>query len=120
MKSFYLSIIGLFIFVLSFGQTPVNGKAIIKAPTLQCEMCKDKIESQLIHEYGVQSVQVDYRRKTIKVTWLTDRTDLETIKDAISLMGYDADDIPADKVGYAKLPKCCKKPEPKKVEPKKG
>lgn len=120
MKMLSLICISLFTCMASFGQTKAVQKAVIKAPTLQCDMCKENIETRLGKEYGVSTVRVDYRRKTITVSWLTDRTNLETIKDVISVMGYDADDVPADPIGYAKLPKCCKKPEAKKTEVKKS
>ena len=38
------------------------------------------------------------------VTYLTDRIDLEQIKTAISNLGYDADDVPANEEAYRKLP----------------
>mgnify|MGYP003710462607 CR=1 FL=1 len=39
------------------------------------------------------------------------KTNLEKIKRAISLIGYDADEIIADKKAHDKLPKCCQNPD---------
>ncbi len=88
---------------------PVTTK--ISTPTVQCEECKKKIEQYLSKEDGVTKVNVDYRHKTTSVTWLQDRTNLENVKTAIANAGYDADDVKADGEAYAKLPKCCKRPE---------
>ena len=85
--------------------------ATIKTPTVQCEECKDRIEKYLMREDGVQKVVVDYRKKTTKVTYLTDRTNFESVKTAIANAGYDADDVTANPDSYQKLPKCCKKTE---------
>ena len=82
----------------------------IKTPTVQCEMCKKRIEEYMIRETGVQKVVVDYKRKTTKVTFVADRTNIENIKTAIANVGYDAEDVTANEDSYKDLPKCCKKP----------
>lgn len=83
----------------------------IKTPTVQCEMCKDRIEGYLKREQGVSKAVVDVKKKVTKVTFITDRTNIENIKAAIANAGYDADDVTAEEEAYKKLPKCCKKPE---------
>lgn len=83
----------------------------IKTPTVQCEECQHRIESYLAKEEGLDKYVVNYRNKTVKVWYFTDRTDLETIKTAIANAGYDADDVAANPDSYQKLPKCCKKTE---------
>lgn len=111
MKQLQLCLIALLGLVFtSFAQQKATDKAVIKTPTVQCAMCKEKIENYLAHEYGITSVKVDFKKKTTTVTWLTDRTNIENIKTAIANAGYDADDVTADETAYKKLPKCCKKP----------
>lgn len=83
----------------------------INTPTVQCDMCKKRIEEYMVRETGVQKVTVDYKKKTTKVTFVTDRTNIENIKTAIANVGYDADDVTANEESYKELPKCCKKPE---------
>jgi len=83
----------------------------IKTPTVQCESCKKRIESYMMREDGVSKVVVDYKRKTTKVTFVSDRTNIENIKTAIANVGYDADDVTANEESYKKLPTCCKKTE---------
>jgi mercuric ion binding protein len=98
----------------SFAQVVRKGVqeiATIKTPTVQCEECKQRIESYLSREDGVQKVVVDYKRKTTKVTYLIDRNNYENVKAAIANAGYDADDVSANPDAYKKLPTCCKKPE---------
>ncbi|MFT3824094.1 MAG: cation transporter [Chitinophagaceae bacterium] len=82
----------------------------IKTPTVQCEDCKKRIEEYLKREDGVQKVNVDYKKKEAKVTYVAERTNPENIKAAIANAGYDADDVTADPEAYKKLPKCCQKP----------
>jgi mercuric ion binding protein len=56
-------------------------------------------------------VNVDYKKKTTTVTYLTARTNVENIKALIANVGYDADDVTAEPDAYKRLPTCCKKPE---------
>jgi copper chaperone CopZ len=88
----------------------------IQTPSVQCDMCKKRIENFMAREEGVTKTVVDYKRKTTKVTYWTDRTNIENIKTAIANVGYDADDVTANEESYKELPDCCKKPveEPKK------
>lgn len=114
MKTVKLTIVFLLAFVgVTFAQKKAVEKVVIKTPTVQCEMCKDKIEKYMSRETGVQSVKVDYKKKTTTITYVTDRTNVEQLKTAIANAGYDADDVTADETAYSKLPKCCKKPAAK-------
>src|SRR5689334_8375670 len=83
----------------------------IKTPTVQCESCKQRIETYLAKEDGVYKTTVDYKRKVTKVSFWTDKTNVENVKTAIANAGYDADDVAANQDSYNKLPKCCKRPE---------
>lgn len=82
----------------------------INTPSVQCDMCKNKIEGYLKYEEGVTKVIVNPKQKKTIVTYLTDRTNLDNIKTAIANAGYDAEEIKAAKDAYDKLPACCKKP----------
>jgi mercuric ion binding protein len=94
--------------------------ATIKTPTVQCEECKQRIESYLSREEGVQKVVVDWKHKTTKVTYVVERTNYENVKTAIANAGYDADDVTANPDSYKRLPTCCKKPEDGGGHPKKN
>jgi periplasmic mercuric ion binding protein len=118
MKSIALTFLSLFAFVaVGFTQSQ---KVEIKTPTIQCDMCKNKIEGYLKREPGISSIKVDLKKKTTTVVFLKDRNNVEQIKTAIANAGYDADDVTADEEAYKRLPKCCKKPveEPKPAEKK--
>lgn len=114
MKKFKLVLI-LVISTVSISFAQVKKKALetltLKTPTVQCQMCKDRIERYMMREEGVTKSVVDFKRKTTKVTYWTDRTNIENIKTAIANVGYDAEDVTANEESYNKLPKCCKKPE---------
>ncbi len=93
----------------SFGQDASKIKKIDIKVSLQCEMCKERILNDLSFEKGVRSIEVNIEEKLVVVTYNSEKTTPEKIRKAISKIGYDADDVPADPVAYSKLPKCCQK-----------
>ena len=105
----FFAIVGLVGWVS--GQTKPALTAKINTPTVQCDMCKERIETYLKRYDGVTSVNVNVKKKETTVKYLTDRTNIEQIKTAIANAGYDEDDVPANPEAYKALPKCCKKPE---------
>jgi len=96
---------------LASAQTKTLLTAKIITPTVQCDMCKERIETYLKRYDGVTYVNVNVKKKETTVKYLTDRTNIENIKTAIANAGYDADDVPANPDAYKELPKCCKKIE---------
>lgn len=95
----------------SAAQTKPVQTAKISTPTVQCDMCKKRIEDYLKRYDGVTYINVNYKKKETTVRFLTDRINIEEVKTAIANAGYDADDVPANEDSYKRLPTCCKKPE---------
>lgn len=73
-----------------------------------CETCGDLLEKKLLKQPGVQMITLDEKAMTITVIYNSKKTDLPTIKTAISQLGYDADEVKADVLAYEKLDGCCK------------
>lgn len=125
MKKIFIAAIGtLAINTNAFSQTKPVLTTTIKTPNALCQLCKDRIETYLKRYDGVMAVNVNYRRGETKVTYVTDRINIEEIKTAIANDGYDADDVPANEDSYKRLPKSCKKfedggghPKPKVAVP---
>ncbi len=100
---------------ISFNANAQKGvqKAIIKTAIScdhckMCETCGDVLEKTLLKEKGIQMITLDEKLMTITVIYNTKKTDLTVIKNAISNLGYDADDVKADPSAYEKLDRCCK------------
>ena len=112
MKSVSLSLLAFFSFCLAASaQVKAVETAKISTPTVQCDMCKKKIETYLKRYDGVQTINVNVKQKQTTVKYITDRINIEDIKTAIANAGYDAGDVTANPDSYNRLPKCCKKPE---------
>ena len=69
--------------------------------------CKDRIEQEMQFTRGVTAVDLDIDSKVLTVTFKTKKTDTDKLRKAISLIGYNADDVKANKKAHDKLPSCC-------------
>jgi len=109
-KSIITSIIAVFLITFVSAQDPDPKVKEIKIQTSAvCGMCEDRLESNLVFEKGVKSVELDDKTKVLTITYKTSKTDPDKLREAVSKLGYDADDVEADPKAYAKLPACCKK-----------
>jgi len=109
-KGIILVVIFATLAITGFAQDKPKKNEEVKIQTSAvCGMCKERIEHDLAFEKGVTSVSLDNETKIVTVGYNPKKTDPDKIRTAISKIGYDADQVPADQVAYEKLPKCCKK-----------
>ena len=118
MVKLLFSVIMAFAFTMASAQTKPIQTVKINTPSVQCGMCKTRIEGELKRYDGIMTVNVNYKKKETTVKYITDRINEEFIKTAIANIGYDANEIAANPDSYKMLPKCCKKPEEKAAKPK--
>jgi copper chaperone CopZ len=91
-----------------------NQKATIKTNVYcdhckQCETCGKSFQSELLKVKGLKMMELDEKAMTITVFYDGRKTNLDSIKTAISNLGYDADELKANPDAYEKLDGCCKK-----------
>ncbi len=89
-------------------------KSEIKTPSVQCEMCKNTIETALNKLEGLSSANVDFKKKITTVKFDDEKISIDEIRNEISDAGYDADKVKKDKRAYKRLHNCCKLPEDQK------
>ena len=82
--------------------------ASIKVESAQCGTCATAITKALKGVEGVDKAEVDIKTKTASVTFLPAKTSLASLEDAITKVGYTANDKKADPKAYEKLDDCCK------------
>lgn len=113
MKKFRFILVVIYIILISNPTIAQKSKTVdleIKT-SAQCSMCKETIEKAMAFEKGVVKYDLVVETKILKVTYKPSKTTPEKIRKAVSSVGYDADDVPADPIAYQKLSDCCKKPE---------
>lgn len=81
--------------------------ATIKS-SMVCQMCEDNIRNGLIYEKGIKKITFNLDENEIYVKFNPKQTTLEEIKKKITLLGYAADELPADKEAFDALAGCCK------------
>lgn len=73
-----------------------------------CEMCQYTLEKDLTFEKGVKEAMLNLDDKVMSVVFNPKKTDAQTIRKRITLVGYHADTLPRDSIAYENLPMCCK------------
>jgi periplasmic mercuric ion binding protein len=91
-------------------QTKGKYQQITIKTSAQCGMCKDRIEGAFAYEKGIKKSVLNLTDKVLTVTYDPQKKNPDQIRQIISKLGYDADDVAADPVAYKALPKCCQKP----------
>ena len=91
----------------SIAQKVKKVETIIIKTSSQCGTCKAAIEKAMAFEKGVTSSKLDIETAELTVNYKPKKTNPSKIRLAISEVGYDADDIKANKKAYDNLPSCC-------------
>lgn len=110
MKKFFpvMAVLCLF-FTTAGAQTQKYLETVRIKTSVECKMCKERIENYFKREPGIQYMNVNYHNKVATVRYYSDRTNPSNIRTAIANLGYDADTVSANPEFYAKLPACCQK-----------
>lgn len=77
------------------------------ATNAECGMCKDRIEGELNYVKGIVFAELDVESKKLTVKFNPKTITLEEIRQKISEIGYNADDVKANKESQSNLPDCC-------------
>lgn len=74
----------------------------------ECETCGQKFKTEMLKIKGVKMYELDDKAMTFTIYYNSKKTTLQAIKDGISKLGYDADDVKANPEAYESLDGCCK------------
>lgn len=113
MKIIFTFLLFLFFSLPICAQTKKHEKAIIQTSYIcaTCEMCGTcgpLLQKNLLKIKGLRMFEVDKEKNTIIVYYNGEKTNLEVIKNVISNIGYDADDLKANPKAREELYDCCK------------
>jgi copper chaperone CopZ len=84
---------------------------MVKIPTAQCGMCDMTMSSALEKLNGIEKFAVSIDDLVIHIDYDKSKVSIQDIEKTISNVGYQANDLPADKTAYSKLHGCCKLPK---------
>jgi mercuric ion binding protein len=104
-----VGVFGLLLWTLSPTFAADNTKeAKIKTSAI-CNMCKLRIERNVVLSKGVKEAVLDVKSKILTVQFYPGKTNVKEIRETVSKIGYDADEVVAVQKAHDKLPKCCRK-----------
>ena len=99
----------LTISILTFAVKPPKTAEIKIKTSAKCGMCKKRIERDLGVSKGIVNSNLNLDDKVVTITYNPKKTSPEKIKEVISKIGYDADEVVADQKSHDALPSCCQK-----------
>jgi mercuric ion binding protein len=82
-------------------------ETVVIQTSAECGDCKDRIEGLLNYTKGLKYSELDIESKKLTVKFQPAKISLDTIKQKLSDLGYDADEIKANPEAQQKLPSCC-------------
>ena len=73
-----------------------------------CQKCADKFKENVPYFKGVKSYNYDMKTAKLTINYDAKRTNPDQLRQQISKLGYNADNVKADPAARAKLPACCR------------
>lgn len=108
---FFITVILSVILTANIAMAQKKVETITFSTAAQCEMCKERIEKELVYTKGIKFAELDMETKDLTVTYKTRKISKQEIKNIVLNLGYDVDGEQGNQENYQNLPKCCKKPE---------
>lgn len=76
-----------------------------------CAQCKKIMMENVPQWQGVKECTYDMQSAKVTITYDSKTTSADKLREGISKLGYNADNVKADPEARAKLPKCCTAPK---------
>ena len=73
-----------------------------------CQKCADKFKENVPYFKGVKSYTYDMKTAKLTINYDSKKTNPDQLRQQISKLGYNADNVKADPAARAKLPACCR------------
>ena len=94
---------------LAFAQKPAKLATVSIATSANCGECKTRIETALKATKGVKSADLSLGTFAVTIIYKPKKIDEAGLRQKISSIGYDADDVKANQEAHDNLPQCCRK-----------
>ncbi|MDR2980568.1 MAG: cation transporter [Bacteroidales bacterium] len=107
MKKYVLTLVIAVIGFTAFAQNAKTETVVIQTNGV-CEKCKETFTANVPYFKGVTDFKYDVATAKMSVTYTPSKTTVDEIRQGISKLGYNADDVKANAEARAKLPACCR------------
>lgn len=96
-----------FILASSFGVSAQKTAVANIITSAECGKCKSTIESKMNYTKGVVYAELNVDTKVLEVKYNPKKTNVDTLREELSHIGYDADEVAANPEKQIQLPACC-------------
>ena len=96
------------VFSLSAFAQKSNVQTVVIQTNGVCQKCADKFSENVPFFKGVKTYSYDMKTAKLTINYDASKTDPDQLRKQISKLGYNADNVPADKAAREALPACCK------------
>lgn len=108
MKKYLVILVGMLLMNSAFAQEKKSKlETVVIQTSAECGDCKNRIEEGLNYTKGIKFAELDLETKKVTIKYLPAKITLQQVKEKISSIGYDADDVKAVPEAVQKLPACC-------------
>jgi periplasmic mercuric ion binding protein len=90
-----------------YAQKTPKFQTVVILTSAECGDCKERIEGYFNYTKGVKFAELDVPTKKLTIKFATSKFTLQQIKEKVSQLGYDADELKANPEAQKKLPLCC-------------
>lgn len=90
-KHLFITIVYMFVFVYGTiaGPKANTKKTVTFQVSMHCQSCATRIEKEVTFEKGVKNLEINLEDKTVKVTFDSIKTNVNTLKKGIEKLGYE-------------------------------
>ena len=90
----------------AFAQKTATETVVIQTNGV-CQKCADRFSENVPYFKGVKTYSYDMKTAKLTINYDAKKTNPDQLRKEISKLGYNADNVPADKEARAALPACC-------------
>lgn len=107
----FVTLLAIVFLVMSFINLPRKKEKAIILTSAVCDQCQIRIEHTLLGQKGIYSAELNLDSKELIVVFNPEKINLIQIKNIVSDLGYDANEIKRNPESFNNLPACCKSHE---------
>ena len=104
-RAIILAVMAIFSFS-AFAQKTATETVVIQTNGV-CQKCADRFKENVPYFKGVKTYSYDMKTAKLTINYDAKKTNPDILRKEISKLGYNADNVPADKAARAALPACC-------------
>ncbi|MDY3266891.1 MAG: heavy-metal-associated domain-containing protein [Phocaeicola sp.] len=84
-----LTVVSLFLCGLQVSAKELR-KIVFKVQQMECANCEKKVKNNISFEKGVKKLETDVKKRTVTITYDSEKTDVNKLKEGFAKFKYEA------------------------------